>query len=340
MSHEGVEQPRRLLDAPLLAQVRAVVRGEDDGRVFPQPEIIELLKQASDPAVHKGHFARIEGADPRQVLPADVLAANTVAEERTVEGEVVVVLLREAQRGIPRLVGIEHLDPEQERLVGGVVLQPRHGPTARLRAEVVVLRLPMARVHKVLARQEVILLTAHVFGHVPCGIDGSAGPGLPPVGFLPADPFPGIERPVEVEVRLEKVRAVHDEPGPDALRVGDLGDRDVAGIERLPPALRQDRVAGEKDAPHRDGGEAVPVALGEGYALGREPVEIGRLDPVVAVTPQVIGTEGVADHHDDIHGPVLLLGDGPGLSGNPARLRRPARGSNLGDGHAPGGGVP
>ena len=61
---------------------------------------------------------------------------------------------------------------------------------------------------------------------------------------------------------------------------------------------RDDALAREEDAPFRDRGQSVGVAIGKEHALRGELIEIGGFNPIVAVTAQMVRPEGVGD--DDI----------------------------------------
>jgi hypothetical protein len=51
--------PLGLAEVVVLAEVEAVVRGEEDERVLPQPQRVELREKAPDPEVHHRDLAAI-----------------------------------------------------------------------------------------------------------------------------------------------------------------------------------------------------------------------------------------------------------------------------------------
>jgi hypothetical protein len=125
--------------------------------------------------------------------------------------------------------------------------------------------------------------------------------------------------PVEVVEGPELVQGVGDEQVVVALILEDLRERRLVSGDGLPapqahvvlaplnPAPEGKGAQTRVDpAPRRDGGDGLGVCLGEAQALSSEGVEVGGLDPGVAVGAYVVLSEAVYDHHDDVHpGPSL-----------------------------------
>ena len=61
------------------------------------------------------------------------------------------------------------------------------------------------------------------------------------------------------------------------------------------------------------GTDGISVVLVEDDPLGGQSVEVGCLDPAIAVRAQESQVQAVADDDDDVHGPILTP-DGAGVS--------------------------
>lgn len=100
-----------------------MVAQENEDGLLQQPQVSQVLEEAADPAVDKGDFAEVQGFDPG--------CLGLVVGEQVGEDEVLPLVVREIAAGVlawrvPRLVGVEAVDPEEEGTVGGVLGQPGH----------------------------------------------------------------------------------------------------------------------------------------------------------------------------------------------------------------------
>ncbi len=145
-SNEGVEEARGFLDATLFAEVCAVVGAEDDDCVVHQPKFPNPVEEAADPEVGERYLSGVEALEGGDVFWLQPFLVHAVTEEKPLYGILVVVHFLESLWRIPGLVGIEHLQPEHERLASHVALEPSHGEAACSRAEVIVLESPILRV--------------------------------------------------------------------------------------------------------------------------------------------------------------------------------------------------
>src|SRR5207247_1285431 len=122
----GVEQMVALAKASVLAGERAVVRGDYDGRVAGKAKPIELTQEVTQPAIDERDLAGVQGdgapalgfGQQRGVLRGLDHVPAVVRR---------VVALAVGRRRVPRLVGIEAVDPEEEPVVGVVALEPPRG---------------------------------------------------------------------------------------------------------------------------------------------------------------------------------------------------------------------
>ena len=204
-------------------------------------------------------------------------------------------------------MGIEHLHPQHERLVGRVLLEPADRRADGLGGEVVVLGLEVLRVHHVRPHAPVVVRVPQFRRHVLLGLELLARPAQVRVALLAADPLPGVEAHVEVHVRGEVVVDVADQPAPEAVGAEDLGQVDLPGRMRNPGRARQHRLARVIHAAARDRGQAVGEGVLEDHALPGQLVQARRLGPGRAVGPRVIQAEGVGDHDHQVQAVGLGL---------------------------------
>jgi len=158
-----------------------------------------------------------------------------------------------------------------------------------------------------------------MFGHEFPGIELLARPASPAVGFLAANPLPGIEARVEVHARLEVVIRVGDEAGRKAVLAEHLGKRGAAFLQGNPAAMRShrdDALAGVIDAAAGNRRQTVGVSVRERHALGGQAVERRCLDPRAA--------ERISHNEDEVPGRLSrpCLG-----GGRPGRGRGPRTGA-------------
>jgi len=227
MGDGRIEQGGGFLDTALLAEVRAVVGGEDDDGIVEQVELFDGLEETADAVVAESDFGGIEVADDRQVVGANVLVAYAVAEEVPFIGVVVAVHFLEAGWGVPGFVGVEHVEPEHKGFVASVFLEPLSGGVAGPGAEVVVLGFSVLCIHEVLAHVAVVAFVPQVGRHVFFGIEFFLGAASIAVRFLASDPLPAVEAAVEVVSRFEVVVGIDYEGGGEAVLVEDFGEGDI-----------------------------------------------------------------------------------------------------------------
>ena len=216
-------------------------------------------------------------------------------------------------RRVERLVRVEAVDPQEERLHGVIVLQPVARRAEHARATVVILRLPMALVEQVVDQGGVarpVDRLAHVVAEL-C-FDEARVAAVPVVRFLPANEIEVGEAAGVVHGRLEHVVGVGDQRRQVAARQQHLGDGVLVGRDLVPPrqvrpvaaavevvAKREAAPAGEQPAPDLQGGLALAEGAREPDAARGESVEIGR--PRVAVLLPLAHDVGAKRIQTDAH---------------------------------------
>ena len=270
----------------VLAEVEAVVGGEDDRRVVHEAHVLDLAEQVADPVVDHGDLAavgRVGLLDPgcrhlRVVAPVRVYRLHNFA-----------VVVRHVQLGVvrgsvPRLVRVPGVYVQEELLLV-VPLQPVPGADHRL-GDVPVRLLAPPR-HRVLR-----LVVAD-----PLDPGGRA--------LLSLDGEEGLEAAIVVEAVAPVEGRIDDGRGVDALIGEKLGQRANAVGEGLPPHERQRPASGEVVGPRRHGRKRRRVVAVESYRAGRQIVERGRVYEIDPVRAQVVPPEGVRNDPDNVHCLVL-----------------------------------
>ena len=92
--------------------------------------------------------------------------------------------------------------------------------------------------------------------------------------------------------------AVEDQGGIDGAAPAQVGDGGVFGRQSHPARHGQGKAAGMHGPTAGHRGQALGIGVFEQHALAGQTVEIGGLDPGVAVTAQVVELEAV-EHDDD-----------------------------------------
>ena len=141
------------------------------------------------------------------------------------------------------------------------------------------------------------------------------GAGRGPVAVLGLTPheLPLPEAAGEVHPRDEVVGHVGEEAGMVAAAHQRLGDGRLVGRHGLPAGdvdvvPGHGGIAGEGEGPaarvqgasRRDGGQAFGMGVGEANALSSEAVQVGRVDPVVAVGTEIGGAQRIRHDDDDV----------------------------------------
>ena len=80
---------------------------------------------------------------------------------------------------------------------------------------------------------------------------------FPSIGFLSANPLPGIKAAMKIIIRLEVVIGINDKAGCDFMFAEDFGKGDVIFAEGLPFSLWKDTSSGVIYPSARDGGQAL-----------------------------------------------------------------------------------
>ncbi len=120
------------------------------------------------------------------------------------------------------------------------------------------------------------------------------------IGLVPVQEPDFIEAPGIAELGQAIHGAVEDEGGVDGLAPAHVGDGGIVVVKGAPALHRQGVAAGVHGSAAGYRGQAFNVAVVEGDRLFGEAVEVGRLDPVVAVAGQVVVLQAVEHKHDNI----------------------------------------
>jgi hypothetical protein len=121
------------------------------------------------------------------------------------------------------------------------------------------------------------------------------------ISFVPAD-VPGVVKAsLKGHGRLVKMIDIRDESGMDRLVPKNLRQDHIGRLQTLPSPERESVAAGEEGGSGRNRGKTFRVTLVKESPFLCEPVQIGRLDPIVAVATEVVPAKRVVDDDNDIH---------------------------------------
>ncbi len=316
----------------VVAEVVAVVGEVQHRRGVPVAQVVHLLQQAPDPLVHHAHLGRVEGLGVLALGLGHVVrpAVGGVGQHLPpVAGVVPVDVIR---RGVPRLVGVEGVQPEEERrpvrrpgrlavrILSGelrgapglvVLLQPGHPAAQGAGGEVVLLALPAGPISEVLPVGGPV---APQLLRGAAGVGVQAGVAAEAVALLAPVPLPAPEAPVEahrhlvrgVAVVLRDVAGAGQGPG----QAGDVrgqgrpapvGEGEAPGVQVVAVGHRGEGggVGPLEDRPL--GPEAVQVrGAGPGAGGGAELARQARAVAGAAVGPHVVRAQGVRHHHQQV----------------------------------------
>ena len=108
----------------MLAEVKAVVRGENDGGILEQVEVLDAVKQVAKPCIHHGDFAAVSRVGHFNILAGQaivfVIPVGGVHLPPIVTGQ---VLLDVVSGRVPGFVWVPGVDIKEEMLLG-VTFQP------------------------------------------------------------------------------------------------------------------------------------------------------------------------------------------------------------------------
>ncbi len=153
----GPQVAAALAEAPVVTDLRPVVREHQHDRVVPQAKLIELREDPSNLLVHEGDLALVERLGALDEGLGGLSALPCRAREDRVDLGRRRVLIGVLRGRVPRLMRVEHLHPEHERLAAVRGIEPLAGAGGDARAEVVVLALAADHVREVLREGRVLL---------------------------------------------------------------------------------------------------------------------------------------------------------------------------------------
>ncbi len=308
-----------LADEAVLAEDHAVVAEQQDERVLEEVQFLHPVHKAPEPAVHHRQLAGVEGVHPVQLRLRQVVA-------RTVDRGVglrsfgpVGVHVRVLLRRVPGGVGVVDVHGEEEgpHVLGR--LQKLRGAVKDPGGEPVLLALSVGRVGEVLGE---VLLAARARARVgykgPLEALGGARPDRTVlVRRLAAEKVPHVEAPVHVVGGFVLLQVVGHEQVQVPVLPQDLSERNLVERYRLPapegdvlplrrvPVPKRPRPGAGVDGPAgADGRGRLGVGPREAQALPRQGVEVGSLDPVVPVGPDVVLAQRIHDDKDDVLPPT------------------------------------
>ena len=202
---------------------------------------------------------------------------------------------------VERLVRVPHVDTEEERVEIVIGFQPIDGrlSDSSYRVLTLVAQVPLIA--------QVQLCAFHAAQLVALGWQrcqkirvGNVG-----VGVLSTHPPPRVEPPSIVEVMVSQLRRIVDQHRCAAVLREHLGQRYVLGRKGLPSANRKAKSTRVDIPTIGDCRIGRDVRLLEYRRIGSKFIEVGRSDPGIAVTPQVVSPERVVNQQDDVHFHVL-----------------------------------
>ena len=275
----------------VFGQHGAVIRGEHDQGVVPQPEFVEGIEYPADPVVRHRQQAGIALPD---VVDGFRRFVHFIVTRPVEEGAVVIVpvhgpVLLGAVEGF---VGVEDLDL-QEPVVGRPVrLQPLDGRLGGLRSGEIFLALLQLAVAEILLGQLAQVVGQGHAVHVR----------RPPVVLLAAEEVPRIEgRVVVLSAKLEIVVVVGQQVGEDVVLSQLARQGVVVGLDGTPAPVDEVVPAGHELPARRHAGErSHPVVVEDDAPFG-QAVEGRRMDPVVAVGGQKVPSNGIQYDEDAFH---------------------------------------
>jgi len=94
----------------------------------------------------------------------------------------------------------------------------------------------------------------------------------------------------------------------------------IERLNRAPAAIQKIMASGHKLAPRRHAGKRTDPMIVENKPGAREAVEIRRLNPLISVTPEIIGPDGIENEEEGLHG-LFYKADGCASRLLPRELR-------------------
>ena len=280
----------------------------DDHGVAVQAERLDLLDQVPDPAVDQHDLGGVEGADVVALGLGHVVRSAVAGHDQPVAdvGRIGVARLV-VRRGVERLVGIPHVDPEDEAVLVAVLLEPVHRGRDGPAAHPVALEAALGDVAQVAVDGRVGLDLARRGRQRELARGGQVA-----VGVLAAHPLPALEAARVVVVVVAERRGVEDQGRQVAVGRDDLRQDDVVRLERLPAAERKAVAPREEVVAAGDRRVGGAVEAVEERRLAGQVVEAGGADERLAavarpspgrrdaVGADVVAPEGVVEDHDDV----------------------------------------
>ena len=314
---ERMQLARVLAEAALVAELRAVVRQEDHQGVVEQLQFVQPGQQPAHAFIHERDLTQVERFDAAQLL----LRGAVTLPGRSGDDEVLarvarVIEIGVPRRRIPRLVRVEAVDPQEERLHRVIVRQPVARRAEDARATVVLRRLPMPLIEQVVDQRRMprpVDRLAYVTAQLL--LDQPRVTAPPVVRFLAANEVEVSEAARVVHGRLEHVVGVGDHRGEVAARQQNLGEGVLLGRNPVPPrqmrpvpaavevvAPREAAPAGEQRAPDLQRRLRLAKGAREPDAAGGQRVEIGRTRVAVLLPlAHDVGAQGVQTDAYDVH---------------------------------------
>ena len=191
----------------------AMIADESDNRIFHETELFRFVQKISQPGVQHGYFPGIKRTGMLQLSFGQIVKLMGVKTEDhfgpIIPGiiHVHVVLWR-----VPGFMGIKAVNTKKERFTLFIVFfQPSNGGTEYLRRQVIFFSPPQLFASEVTGHQPGGGgVSIHLGGEIFFNVDGILGAGTIEVVFLPTDPAPFAETPVEIHAWLEHVINIGD----------------------------------------------------------------------------------------------------------------------------------
>ena len=286
----------------VLAKKMPVIGGNDDHGVIHQAKAFHFIEQLPKPVIHQADFAGIQGADFFQFFRAVQVGLAVGWPDESLPGVAGIVHFTVREWRVEGLVRIEDFQQEEEIFLIAVPLHPLGGFPEDLGSKIIFFHAEMSGISLVTGKGTG---PQGMTGH-PVGITGvfkwNIWIGNPQVIFLPADKFcAGEVEEIIAGAALPHVIVVADDHAGMPVLRDNLGDIGVAGFQGPPAAPGKLKAARPHIPAGRHAWVGPQVSLVEDNALLRQRIKMGGLDPVVAVTTQVVAAQRINQDENRIH---------------------------------------
>ncbi len=132
---------------------------------------------------------------------------------------------------------------------------------------------------------------------------------FPSVGFLAANPLPGIKAAMKIIIRLEVMISINDEAGCEAVSAQNFGKGNIIPAEGLPLRFGKDALSRVINPSAGDGGQSFCISVCEQDTLFCKFIEIRCLYTSTSVTTEMVRPPGIGNDYNHIE-PVAFCGLG------------------------------